>query len=679
MIPALLLALAIAWVIPKNLGFPYAFEKGQVWQNNNLVAEFDFAIEKTAEELESEKQELLASALHHYRIDSAIGLRQIDLFEQHFDEFMLSGSASPFTDLRKRPLDYKRFGSDLLHQILLAGYYTHDTLLHTQNRNLILVRGLFTYRTSLDSFYEATQVSNLLPRMMMTSKMPDADAVMPLIVNHLTNTLIADNDFDNQANAELIESISKTRGLFSKDSVIVNRNMVVNDEIYQTLVSYRNRYQGRENRSQLAYFLGYLTAVALCLGLLMWMLFERDNKTYRRLPSILFIVGLLAFFVFITHALLGSVIEVWLLPYALVPLFINHFYNSRLALAVHVVMILMIDAVMSLGHGFVIIQLLAGLTTVALRYDLRFFNQFFRVILAVLSVYISGSIASDLMSEGAFSRINWLRLPWLLINALLSMLVLPLIPLVGRLTGITSAFRLSELSDMNHPLLAKLANEAPGTYQHSVNVANLAVAAGKSIGANDLLLRVGAMYHDIGKIKNPAYFIENQQMGNPHDAHNPLQSARIIIGHVAEGVAMAKASKLPEELIRFIRTHHGTTTVAPFLSAYQLQNPGLLVDVEQFRYPGPRPRTREESILMLADSLEASSRSLTDYNEADITELVNRILSAKLKSGQFEESLLTYAEMQTIKHAFIRMLRNTFHKRNKYPEAPKNDDGDRSD
>jgi len=362
-------------------------------------------------------------------------------------------------------------------------------------------------------------------------------------------------------------------------------------------------------------------------------------------------------------------VSVYVIPFVLVPIFLKTFFDIRYALFVHMVTLLLAGFWVPNSYQFVLMNFLAGLVGV---FSLRSYYKrgiLFYTALFVLAAYTTIYIILTLLQEGDFSQINWINVLWLGGNALLILTVYPLVFLFERLFGFLSDATLFEMSDTNQPLLRALAENAPGTFQHCMQVASLAEEAALKVGGNSMLVRAGALYHDIGKMENPHFFIENLHEGsNPHNDLDERSSARLIIGHVEKGVEIAKKHKLNVNIIDFIQTHHGTGTVQYFYRSYLNTNPDEEVDINEFRYPGPKPSSKEHAILMMADSVEAASRTLKAYTRESISELVENIVSRQEEEEQFTDADITFADITTIKEIFKNRLTNIYHSRIEYPE-----------
>ncbi len=357
-----------------------------------------------------------------------------------------------------------------------------------------------------------------------------------------------------------------------------------------------------------------------------------------------------------------------MLPFCITPIIVLNFYNGRLALVIHLVVILIASFLSNLGYEFTVLQITAGIVSVLVMTETRYWNKFFIAILIIFLTYQIAYLGLAIINSGTIIPDEGSVFGWLAINALLLLLAYPFIPMIEKLFGFTSNITLAELADMNKPLLKELSLKAPGTLQHSLQVANLSESAAEAIGANGLLVKTAALYHDIGKTLKPEYFIENALGRNAHESITNFESARIIIDHVTEGERMAKKAKLPQILIDFITTHHGTTRVEYFYRQQKNAEPDREFDESLFRYPGPKPQSKEQTIMMLADSIEAASKSLKNPTGSDIDAMIDKIIEFKINDDQLMESELSFTELQTCIKVFRSLLRSIYHVRIEYPE-----------
>lgn len=420
------------------------------------------------------------------------------------------------------------------------------------------------------------------------------------------------------------------------------------------------------------YFLGYFLLTAMILGALVLFSIKYFPKITQTNSGVLFLVVwpvLFSFIVFMTN--LNETVSPYLIPFCLVPIIVYNFYGGRLALFIHIVVVLIASFLSGLGYEFTFLQILAGIVTLLVITETRYWNTFFKTILVILATYLVGYLGLALINSGSLNVSESKNFGWLAGNAVLLLLAYPFIPIVEKLFGFTSSISLAELADMNMPLLKDLSIKAPGTLQHSLQVANLSEAAADKIGANGILVKTAALYHDIGKMSQPEMYIENSKGVNQHEKLNNFESAKVIIDHVTNGVEMAKKAKLPKVVVDFIKTHHGTTRVEYFYRNQLSSEPDRQFDESLFRYPGPKPKTKEQTIMMIADSLEAASKSLKSPTGQDIDELIRKIIDHKIDNGQLSDSELTFEELATCKEVWSSLLRSINHVRIEYPDEVK--------
>jgi putative nucleotidyltransferase with HDIG domain len=359
-----------------------------------------------------------------------------------------------------------------------------------------------------------------------------------------------------------------------------------------------------------------------------------------------------------------------LVPMLIFPLIIRAFFDLRLAIFIHILNVVLTSSLVTNPFEFIVLQIIAGLVVLFSLRNLRRRSQFFMTALIIFFVYSLIYLNIEIFKVGEIEMVDWKSLRFFAANALITLLAYPLIYLFEKIFGFLSDLTLIEMTDMSNKLLRDLAEKAPGTFQHSLQVANLAEAAIHEIGGHELLVRVGALYHDIGKMKNPMFFIENQVHGiNPHDELSYDESSQIIIQHVLDGISLAKKANLPDQIIDFIRTHHGSTRVEYFYRSYKIENPDSEVDESMFSYPGPKPYSKETAVLMMADGVEAASRSMKSYNSESIENLVHSIVNSLMEKDQFSNANVTFRDISVVKKIFIKMLINVYHVRIEYPHA----------
>lgn len=469
------------------------------------------------------------------------------------------------------------------------------------------------------------------------------------------------------------DSIVNSSVVYKKGSLIVDKDQFITNALNQTLEQYLEldgHKLGIFTSRGLIYFLGYFILTALIMCALVLYAYRYFPSSFKSLRAVIFLIIWPVIFSILVYLVSNREgLSPYLIPFCITPIVVLNFYNGRLALVIHIVVILIASFLSNLGYEFTFLQILAGIVTVLVMTETRFWNKFFLSILIILLTYELAYLGLAIINSGTIIPDEWSVFGWLAINALLLLLAYPFIPMLEKLFGFTSNITLAELADMNKPLLKELSLKAPGTMQHSLQVANLAESAAKEIGANGLLVKTASLYHDIGKTLNPAYFIENAAGSNPHCEKTNFESARIIIDHVTDGEKMARKANLPKVLIDFILTHHGTTRVEYFYRNQKKEEPDREFDETLFRYPGPRPRTKEQTIVMLADSIEAASKSLKNPTGQDIDLLIEKIIDYKIQEDQLAESELSFSELKSCIKVFKSLLRSIYHVRIEYPEA----------
>ena len=664
-------ALLISFLYPNNVKFKYEFHRGQAWPYEDLMAPFDFAIVKSSQELEKDRTLVMKEFWPYYSLNSDLSSAKVKDFEA-----ALGNWRNTTTSNQNLKLSFEKIrdeGQKLLENIYEVGILQLASEHASMNENFVInvVRGNRISKRTRSGFYLQTQAETALVAGFEKTKVRLPTEVLQLLKAELVPNITYDETRTQTMLNEALNAVSPTRGLVSHSDIIVQKGNLITEEVYEKLVSFKAKYESdiSSRKSGFTVYLGYLLLTGLILGA-----FLMYVNTYRR--EILYSWNYLAFvmvwlvaFSYLTFLVESTaVLSVYVIPYCVVPIVVRHFFTYRLAFFTHVVVVLIAGFLTAEGHQFLFTQIVAGVVAVLAVADARDWSKFFKSVVAILLAYSLSHIGMSLIEEGSFKGINWPMFGWLAFNGFLTLLAFPLIPLAERVFGFTSAISLVELSDMNRLLLRDLALVAPGTFQHSLQVGNLAEAAANQVGADPLLVRVGALYHDIGKMKNPEFFVENQSGSSPHDNIGRLESAQIIIGHVPEGEKLAKKYGLPNVISRFIITHHGTTKVEYFYKNYKQENPDLKVDAALFTYPGPLPQSKEEAILMLADSVEATSRSLKDPTGQDIDKLVDKIFKGKLELNQLSESNLTFGDLEKCRQVFCKMLRSIYHVRLEYPE-----------
>ncbi len=652
--------------------------------HEDLYAPFDFPVYKTEQELFAEKSKLLKEFKSFYRYDSTIHPQQLEgfrsSFDLAFDKFINSQNVSKTSRakyLKVKP-ELEQFVADNISQIYLKGIINQD---ESAISNSMLKQGLavvinnVAYDKWFDEVYTVQRAVNLL-----NSKVNDfTKSLSPELVglweminlkDYIQPNLFYDDVATQKFRNELISNISITKGLVQAGEKIVVKGEVVNSEIYQILESLKKEYDKRLGSKKLFTILfGNMILIASLYIVLFLFLLKFRNEVLNDYRKLLFILTLVTASVVVsTLVIKTSSFSIFVIPLAIVPIFIKTFFDSRLALFVHLITIFLVAFIVPNSFEFVFINFIAGIVAIIGLSQLYNRGQLFKTVGLVYFSYLTLTLSLYLVGDGSLKGVNWFVALWYGINALLLLASYQLVYIIEKFFGFLSDITLIELSDTNLDLLRKLAEVAPGTFQHSLQVANLAESAVQRIGGNPLLVRAGALYHDIGKMANPMFFIENQQGGfNPHENVDNVKSAEIIINHVHEGVKIATKAGLPSQIVDFIKMHHGTSKVKYFYNK-QLQTDNSNIDEGKFSYPGPEPQTKETAIVMMADAVEAASRSLKEYTVQSIDQLVERIIDDQLNSGQYSFADVTLRDISLIKTIFKKKLQNIYHVRLEYPD-----------
>ncbi len=687
---------AIIALFPHGGKFRFEFQKGKPWMHEVLVAPFNFPIYKPDAVIQAEKDSVMKDFEPYFRYDSAVVIQEEsslnEIFVKAWDSYAkLAKSRGLFHSnpyVKHGSIDslrvvYMQGISDILRSVYRRGIVQDPVQLeNVQNResNVNIIRGqvveerqvntIFTQKTAYEylksAFNDAAAIYQ--PKIKeddrFIARIDAGDLVEP--------NLFYDDVTSERVKESLASEISLTQGMVQAGEKIIALGEPVNDQKYQILQSLKQEYETNPgvSRNYSLIFAGQILLVAFAFLVLYLFLFHFRKEVLNTGIKTFFIVMLVVIMASMaTLTIRTQSLSLYVVPFVILPVILKTFYDARISLFVHFVTILLIGFWAPNGFEFVFMNFIAGVVTI---FTLR--NLYRRGILFVSAVFalISYSLiytGMGLIQEGSFRNLEWINYAWFAGNALLVLTSYPLIYIFEKIFGFVSDATLVELSDTNQPLLRKLAELAPGTFQHSLQVANLAEEAILNVGGNPLLIRAAALYHDIGKMEDPMYFIENLTSNyNPHDNLEFEVSAEKIIGHVAKGVEIAKKNKLPAVIVDFIKTHHGTTAVQYFYKSYLKKYPDAEVDIARFTYPGPKPFSKETAVLMMADSTEAASRSLKSIDKEVINNLVENIIDNQNKQQQFVNVDLTFRDMATIKEIFKRKLINIYHARIEYPE-----------
>lgn len=656
----------LIYFLPRESKFGYVYELNKPWHYPQLIASYDFVIYKTDDEVKRERDSVVRQFVPYYRVDSLVAEKQIAALRKDF-------YAGKF---RGVPVYYLPRLVENLRQIYARGILDvsdYEGFLKGDSHVLRLIRGQEATTGEVENFFTIrTAYDYLLNRdkgALSQESLRGCNLNDYLAVNVKNDT--AKNRLELQSE---LSQVSDNIGMVQSGQLVIDRGQIVNAEHVRILNSLKKESEQRMDPSRGYWFIfaGQVIFVILLISLLFTYLklFRRD---YFSSPhSVLLLFSFVTVFPVITYLMMAHhFYSVYLVPYALIPIFVRIFMDSRTSFMAVVTSSLLSALSLHSPFEFVLWQIVTGATVIYSLRELTERSQLLRTVLAVVVVGLVISIGYDLsqgLNGDAFDRS---RIVYMIIGGILLLFAYPLMYFVEKLFGFTSSVTLVELTNTNNPILRKMSKVAQGTFNHSMQVSNLAAEVADKIGAKAQLARTGALYHDIGKVLNPAFFTENQSGVNPHDTISEERSAQIIINHVTDGLRLAEKYHLPQVIKEFIRTHHGTGLVKYFYIQYCNKHVGEPVDEDAFRYPGPNPQTREQAVVMMCDSVEAASRSLKEYTEESITQLVNRIVDSQLAEGHFKECPITFRDIADAKRTLIDSLKTIYHTRISYPEIKK--------
>lgn len=655
-------AALIVWIMPNSNSNNFHAELGKPWRYGELTAPFDFPIYKSEETISKERDSLLRTYEPYYDYREETEAEQIKRFASDFSNG-IPGLGQ----------EYVKIIADQLNAIYQNGIISSPEYadLSTDTTNSILiVKGKSAISTQVKNVYSTKTAYEMLYK--EKSLAANRQALQKCNLNeYIKPNLIYDEMRSESSLNELLNSVPLAMGVAQKGQKIIGRGDIVDNYSYRVIMSLK---QENDRRNQDSTQMGMkITGNTLYMLILIsfftiyLILFRKDF--FEKLRSMAMLYTLILFFALMTSVLASSNIgHVFILPYAMVPIFIRIFMDSRTAYITHVTMILICAIMLQHPFSFIVIEIMAGMAAIYTLRELSTRSQIFKSAIIITLVAMLTNLAFDLTSISMLSEINISYYQYLLLSGLLLLFAYPLLYLMEKTFGFISDITLIELSNTNNELLRKMSEVAPGTFQHSIQVGNLAAEIANKIGAKSQLVRTGALYHDIGKTLNPIYFTENQSGVNPHEHLSYIDSAQTIISHVTEGLKLAEKHNLPTIIKDFISTHHGLGKTKYFYVKQKNENPDAFIDDLMFTYPGPNPFTREQAILMMADAVEASSRSLPDYTEKSIRDLVNKIIDGQLADGYFRECPITFRDISYAKTVLIEKLKTIYHTRVSYPK-----------
>ena len=651
----------IVWFLPRNEGRQYRYDVGKPWMYGSVIAKFDFPIYKTDDAIKHEQDSLLKQFQPYYTVNASIGTEQVKRFLHDYSQ-----------GIQGLPKEYVGLIAQQLRRLYQTGIVntTEYNRIYKDSTSMIrIISGKNVKSVPIGTFYSTIAAYE---RIFFDEKIAAQRQLLSRcnLNDYIEANLINDKERSETEKADLLSSIPLASGMVMSGQKIIDRGEIIDDNTYRVLNSFDKEMKRRSSTEDeiTTTIIGQVLFVFILVMMFTsyLSLFRKDYFDKPRSITMLYtMITLLP--ILVSLMMKHNFFSVYIIPFAMVPIFVRVFMDSRTAFITHVTMVLICAAAVKYQYEFIIVQLASGLVAI---YSLRELSKRSQIFITALLVTIASGVvylALQLMQDNQVFNIDPSMYSYFTVNGIFLLLSYPLMYIIEKTFGFTSNVTLFELSNTNKGLLRNLSEIAPGTFQHSFTVGNLASEIANRIGANSLLVRTGALYHDIGKMTNPVFFTENQAGVNPHDQLSDLESAQIIISHVSEGLKLAEKVGLPGIIKDFITTHHGKGITKYFYINYCNAHPTEVVDKSQFQYPGPNPFTREQAILMMADTVEAASRSLKEYTEESISTLVNKLIDGQVAEGFFKECPINFRDIALAKQVLIERLKAIYHTRISYP------------
>jgi len=663
----IIVGLLVLFFFPREGKFSYSFTEGRPWQYGLLIAPFDFPIYKTDAEIKKEQDSIQAQSFLYFRRNEENGRQQMQKFNENISKL----NSIPHIS------EYKKYLDEAMTKIYKIGILSATDYNNLQDRrsiNLMVLRDNLAEPHAVKEFFTIrtayAYISDNCPGFLDPEEMRK---IAP--ENYIRENMEYDEGTTEKVRQESLRQISPANGMVQAGEKIVDRGEIIGGKVYNILRSLKLNYdkQAGTITRRIGVWIGTIIIIGILFtGYFFYFYYFRKN-IYGNRKDIIFFLFMVTFFTLLAEFSISyDLFSIYIIPYAIIPIVVRTFFDSRSAQITHLLTVLICSLLIPLSYEFLLMQIIVCWVALYVLKDLSQRSELMKSALWIFFAYLLVYAGLMLFQEGNFSKINERMLVYFGINFLFVLFTYPLIYILEKVFGYISNVTLVELSDINIPILRQLAESCPGTFQHSLQVSMLGVAAATKVEANPQLIRTGALYHDLGKMKNPHFFIENKLEGNnPHENLTFEQSAQIITDHVPEGAKIAEKISLPQSIVRFILTHHGKGKARYFYNSFRNRFPDAEIDEEAFSYAGDNPDTKETAILMMADSIEAASRSLKDYTEESIRNLVNRIIDMQIVDGLLDEAPLTFKNITDIKNIFVERLLSVYHSRIVYPELEK--------
>ncbi len=654
----------IVFLLPKGGKFKYDYFKGKPWQYENYIAPFDFAIQKSQKEIDTEISNIEKKAKLYFVYNTVVIEDVLSKFNEEFDR-------NPFIENIEGSL--REIGKNIINKVYKHGFIDNQSEQKLKNSadEITIRKETLAYDLNHNDLVKSSQLLRLINDGLKEITSPESQTMLlNILSNVIKSNITYDDEFTQKVKEKAISNISYTKGFISKGERIISKGDIVEGRKFEALNSIKSELESqvwsKSNYNWIVFGYSILVALALLMLLLFLRKYRAEIYSNNNKITLIFLNVLLMVFL-VSIVVKYDAKYVYAVPLCILPIILKAFFDARLGLFTHVLTVLLLGFVVPNSFEFIFLQIIAGIVTILTVSELYKRVNLFISIGQIVLIYMITYVAFTIIHEGNAQNLNWFYFGLFAFNGMLAFLATILIFVYERLFGLVSDVSLLELSNTNSALLRELAEKSPGTFQHSMQVANLAEASANEIGANAMLVRTGALYHDIGKLTNPMYFIENQSTSvNPHNELSNIDSAKIIIDHVIHGIELAKKHRLPDRVIDFIRTHHGTSLVYYFYM--QEKNNNEVVDIEKFRYPGPNPFSKETAILMMCDAAEAASKSIKEPTAQIIDNLIDKIILKQMDDGQFMNADITFKDIELVKKVLKKKLKNIFHLRIEYPE-----------
>jgi cyclic-di-AMP phosphodiesterase PgpH len=657
--------------IPKEGKFKFEYKKYEIWQHEDLVAPYSFAIKKSPEDIEKEKIQIRKNFKPFFK-------KNAEFLNQKKQEFINSIQDYVINYEKLDPIDKKYLsdrGKEIISDIYNKGIIENTKAINENTETIKLISGNISEEIHIHSLYRPADIEKILVKEFTADTFLQGNILFENFARLFTPDILYYEELSEKKLNSDLEEISPSAGMIEKGEKIIAKGNVITPEKYQILESLKTKYELKlvSGTNNYLMYLGYFLLIILITYAFFVYIKQFYSFIFNDLKKLILIFSLILGFMLISiYVSSKSGLNIYIIPFCVIPILLISFFDARIAFISHLITILLASMIAPNRFEFLFIQIMAGLSVILGISRVRYLSHFFLTTLFLLIVYYLSYLGLKLIQVKSFHEVEVINFLWFTGNFVLTLLAYPLIYAFEKIFSLLSDMTLIELSDINRKLLRDLSAKAPGTFQHSLQVANLTESVLNEIGGNALLARVGALYHDIGKIDDPIFYTENQNdTDKPHANLSYKESSQIIISHISKGIEIAKKYRLPDEIVDFIRTHHGTSRTEFFYRSYQKEHPGEIVDDTVFRYPGPKPQSRENAVVMIVDTVEAASRSIKEPTEKILDELIESLVDQKYKDHQLDDAKITNREINIAKEILKKKLKSIYHARISYPAEKK--------